>query len=848
MCPAEDLVREVEERGRLKLILPWLEARQREGSTEPSVYNALAKIYVDNNQNPERFLEENNYYDSLVVGKYCEKRDPILAYIAYKKNNCDDELITVTNKNGLFKQQAAYLVDRSDEQLWAKVLVKENTHMRHVIDQVVGVVLPQCRDATKVGSTVKAFMTAELPHELIELLEKIVLHGTDFAQNENLQNLLILTAIKADTTRVMDYIHRLDNYHGMEIASIAVGSELFEEAFAIYTKFNFPEEAVKVLINHIRNIPRAEEYAEKVNIPAVWSLLARAQLDQNPPLIKESITSFIKAKDPSEFLQVAQAAERAESYAELIPYLQMARKGVKEAFVDNSLIYAYAKVDQLAQMEEFINQPNVAKLPHVGERLFDETLYKASRIIFNVIPDFGRLATSLVRLGEFTAAVDSARKAKSHKCWREVMLSCLDNEQYKLAQICGINLIVSPDDLEMVVQAYEVRGLFNELISLLENGTNLDRAHMGIFTELGIQFAKHRPAKLMDHLQLQKHRINTRKLQRVCEMCRHWPEVAFLFSAGDEFDSAITTMIDHPSSWDHGKMKEFVAKVSNTEYAYRAALFYLEYHPLLLVDLLKVVKTRLDHGRVVADIKNKKQLPLIRDYLEDVQEGNNKQVNNALNQLFVDEELVDKLRESINHHDNFDQIGLAQELEKHTLLEFRRIAATIYKNNQRWAQSVALSKQDKLYRDAMETTATSQDPALAEELVRFFVEMDSKECFAACLYHCYTLIKPDVVLELAWRFNLMNLAMPFMIQTMRTLSNKIEDLQQTKLIVEEKVLKQPSASEAALIAASGTVMDDSMNDGSAYYDRGMAMQYQTMIASSNMPDSMAYNQFSYYGQ
>jgi clathrin heavy chain len=147
----------------------------------------------------------------------------------------------------------------------------------------------------------------------------------------------------------------------------------------------------------------------------------------------------------------------------------------------------------------------------------------------------------------------------------------------------------------------------------------------------------------------------------------------------------------------------------------------------------------------------------------------------------------------------------------------------------------------------METTATSQDAQLAEELLRFFVEIDSKECFAACLYHCYTLIKPDVVLELAWRFNLMNLAMPFMIQTMRTLSTKIEELEQTKTIVEEKVLKQPSAAEAAMMAATG-VIDDSMNDGSAYYDRNMAMQYQTMIATSQMTDSMAYNQFSYYGQ
>ena len=57
---------------RLKLLLPWLEARIHEGCEEPATHNALAKIYIDSNNNPERFLRENPYYDSRVVGKYCE--------------------------------------------------------------------------------------------------------------------------------------------------------------------------------------------------------------------------------------------------------------------------------------------------------------------------------------------------------------------------------------------------------------------------------------------------------------------------------------------------------------------------------------------------------------------------------------------------------------------------------------------------------------------------------------------------------------------------------------------------------------------------------------------------------
>ncbi len=58
-----------------------------------------------------------------------------------------------------------------------------------------------------------------------------------FVIGRNLQNLLILTAIKADNSKVMEYINRLDNYDAPDIANIAIGSQLYEEAFAIFKKF-----------------------------------------------------------------------------------------------------------------------------------------------------------------------------------------------------------------------------------------------------------------------------------------------------------------------------------------------------------------------------------------------------------------------------------------------------------------------------------------------------------------------------------------------------------------------------------------------------------------------------------
>lgn len=95
-------------RNRLRLLTQFLEHLVSEGSQDVHVHNALGKIIIDSNNNPEHFLTTNPYYDSRVVGKYCEKRDPTLAVVAYRRGQCDDELINVTSKNSLFKLQARY--------------------------------------------------------------------------------------------------------------------------------------------------------------------------------------------------------------------------------------------------------------------------------------------------------------------------------------------------------------------------------------------------------------------------------------------------------------------------------------------------------------------------------------------------------------------------------------------------------------------------------------------------------------------------------------------------------------------------------------------------------------------
>jgi clathrin heavy chain len=221
-------------------------------------------------------------------------------------------------------------------------------------------------------------------------------------------------------------------------------------------------------------------------------------------------------------------------------------------------------------------------------------------------------------------------------------------------------------------------------MGLLESGIGLERAHMGIFTELAILYTKYRPERTMEHLKLFWSRVNIPKAIRACQEAHLWDELVFLFIHYDEFDNAAITMMKHSvDAWQNATFKDVVSKVANSEIYYKALQFYLEEHPMLLNDLLSALTSRIDNTRVVQMFQKNGHLPLIKPYLTAVQTLNNKAVNEAMNQLFIEEEDYEALRISIDSFNNFDNIALAQQLEKHELLEFRRLAVHLYKVGRR---------------------------------------------------------------------------------------------------------------------------------------------------------------------
>jgi len=251
----------------------------------------------------------------------------------------------------------------------------------------------------------------------------------------------------------------------------------------------------------------------------------------------------------------------------------------------------------------------------------------------------------------------------------------------------------------------------------------------------------------------------------------------FLYIHNDEFDQAIRLMMDHSvESFDHLIFIENVTKVMNQDLFYKSIAFYVQEVPSKLLDILHTLQAKLDHEKVARDAKQWGYLPLIKKYLENVQDVNLKTVNESLNNLYIEEEDFAKLRESITSHTAFDQLVLAEKLKNHELLEFRRISSVLYQMNKQYVYAIDLCKGDKLYKDAITIAGQSKDVKICEDLILFFVQNNLKECFAAALYSCYEFIRPDVALEFAWKYKILDMSMPYLVQVLREYTKKVDYL------------------------------------------------------------------------
>jgi len=112
-------------------------------------------------------------------------------------------------------------------------------------------------------------------------------------------------------------------------------------------------------------------------------------------------------------------------------------------------------------------------------------------VLFQRVGNQQKLAQVYVMLKEYVQAFEAAKKADIPKVWKAVCFSCVRAQEFATAARCGLNIIIQPDHLEDLIQHYEKFGYHEQLTQLLEQGMSHERTHNGIYTDLGILYAKY---------------------------------------------------------------------------------------------------------------------------------------------------------------------------------------------------------------------------------------------------------------------------------------------------------------------------------------------------------------------
>eukprot|EP00834_Sanchytrium_tribonematis_P005493 NODE_336_length_9298_cov_0.577889.p1 type:complete len:1760 gc:universal NODE_336_length_9298_cov_0.577889:589-5868(+) len=859
--PINLLVNELEKRGKLKLGLNYLENKVKEQSTDPDVHNALAKIYIDTNNQPELYLKQNQCYDPLLIGQYCEKRDPYLSFIAYSMGKCDLECIHVCISNNMFKHLSKYLISRKNMETWGLVLnQKEQTspesaqgakspsssllssaQLKQLVDQVKQS-LSESHEPEDVSTTVKAFMNANLQHELVELLDKLLLNDTPFTDNRNLQNLLILTAIQSDPQRVKQYINQLMNYDAPDVAQLCIDHNLLHEAYLIYDKYEQHPDALEILIriaedpqneaNQANNgqSPINESFITNYvkshsNIPQLWSILGLYQL--NHIQISNAIQSFLKSNDFTHSSQLIELAFTSHKYNELLPFLQAARSTIRDANMESDYLFCLCALNQLTK-EHLTN--SIANVESVGDKCLkyaqdaqtdnDQTsannFYKSAQLLFTSINQYNKLTHVLLQLNDYSMAVECARKANSIETWMTVFQITLVNHQFKLAHLSGLQLVIYPDELDGVIELYEeeiskelikqsatssefpasVNEIIQSLISLLESSLSLERAHMSLYTSTALVYCKYHPQSLLNHFKLFMNKCNIPKCIQMTQQYALYSEYIYLCMHYDEYLNVLECMIDHVVSFEHSTFKDALQQsMSNHSLSQmmeiRIVQYYMDFHAHLLMDIMNIVN--MEH--VLELFIHSDNTPLIMNELLELtskQLSANKSVSNkslnTLYQLLVECEEVGSLKTLLNQlsSQQLNNLNL-QPLQDHELHAMKHLYIRCMGLLQHYSECIEYSIKYNYLSECIHWGVASHDAKLMKKCAQSFYTLKRRDCFIALLYLGYDDLELNIVNQMGWRYKWMDYSMPFVVKYQMALTSRIGELEkQVESLVKEK--------------------------------------------------------------
>ncbi len=299
--------------------------------------------------------------------------------------------------------------------------------------------------------------------------------------------------------------------------------------------------------------------------------------------------------------------------------------------------------------------------------------------------------------------------------------------------------------------------------------------------ELGVLYAKYDEEKLLDLLRKYTDKniieLNIYKLKDVCVQNERFEALLFINEIVAKYEEAVNIMMKHQKYFKETKFYELLSHCSDSEYYYEAIAFFIKEYPDKLNELLiKITIRKLDLSRTITFLKiHKFPLSKVKGFLKLAQTEKNRDINQALNEVYIEEEDFNSLEKSIEGYQEIE-IELAQKLECKESQRAIKIAAKIYSQKRQFKKSIEILLKQGCYEESINFAKISEENKLCKELLETLAKKDNKSHFKVFLRECSEYLNADQVLEIGFENNLMDAIIPYMCKTMRAFSKKIEKI------------------------------------------------------------------------
>ncbi|KAJ3432730.1 clathrin heavy chain [Anaeramoeba flamelloides] len=339
-----------EKESKLNYLQNYVEKIAKQGNKSKLVHTTLAKIYLLTNNNINDFLKSNHYYDRESIKEFIEKHN--LNYLIEK-----EEFKVSNEEKKEIEKEFSQLRKDNDIQKWENFLNNqdlENLFITNLIKEAI----VSIENTDIIHLIIKSYMVKNAPNQMLIVLEHLVLNNKFVSSYESLHNLLILTAIKCKSSKILEYIKWTELCNWSDLANVALGYNLNEIAFQLYHKGSKYVKASDILLNYHKDIHRTINYVQDHNVTEFWVKIGKKQLQKGE--IKSAVESFLNGQDYNQFesfLNINYQNTKKDAISMLITYFEFCKSKIKnDPKIDNHLVYLYAQNNDIQKIKDFLSK------------------------------------------------------------------------------------------------------------------------------------------------------------------------------------------------------------------------------------------------------------------------------------------------------------------------------------------------------------------------------------------------------------------------------------------------------------------------------------------------------------